>query len=283
VLVYTKVNVVFDQTPVREALDVFADALGVRVVGRFNDDAIGFGIDPTIPIRLEAADQTAIDVLEEILEQCEVYEDCTWQLRKGFIEVSTKERLSVPAARETRTYHIRDLMLEPPQFGSPDQMMAMPSMDKYGKCYLGTPAGVMTKSNRETIRRKAPEDLGLEIVEGIVETIEPGQWDTGVEQGAPLQEAATVNPVPASPSAHPANAASQSGRGLPPAAAQTPRRLTGTGKWATIRLWRDQLIVRAPDFIHRQIDGYPRPIPPESAVVETQAAELSPPGGPAER
>jgi hypothetical protein len=34
------------------------------------------------------------------------------------------------------------------------------------------------------------------------------------------------------------------------------------GKWATIRFFRDQLVVTAPDFIHRQIDGYPTPIRP---------------------
>lgn len=263
VLMYTKVNLKFDEIPVRQAIDELQNTLGIRIIGRYSDDRIGFGIDPDVPVSLEAQDLDALSVLEEVLEQCEVYEDCTWQLRKGFVEVGTKERLSVPAARETRLYHIRDFMIEAPQFGSPGNKVASPTGGKYERVMLGTPAVCRVNPDGSSERRKAPEDLALEIVEGIVETIEPGMWDTG-EPAEPGEEAPAAVAAP--------------GGSAAPTAQPVSRALTGVGKWAAIRLWRDQLIVRAPDFIHRQINGYPRPIPPPGMGHETadSAAGLTP-------
>ena len=117
VLVYTNVTVKFEDTPVREAIDSLKKSLGIQIIGRYSDDAVGFGIDPETRVSLDTTD-TALEVLEQILIQCEVYEDCTWQLRHGYVEVSTKERLSVPSAREVRLYHIRDFMIEPPRFAT---------------------------------------------------------------------------------------------------------------------------------------------------------------------
>jgi hypothetical protein len=251
VLVYTNVTLSFDETPARDAIAALGDVIQIRIVGRYSDDRIGFGIDPTLPVSIKADNQEALSVLEEILEQCEVYEDCTWQLRKGFVEVSTKERLSVPAARELRTYNIRDFMIEPPQFASPHNSVAVPREHRYSCSVLGRPAPRTLEPDGSSSRRKAPEDLAMEIVEGIVGTIEPGRWDAGEEDDGNAERAQPIHRAPVNP-----GTSGQAARGHP------PRSATGVAKWATVRLWRDELIIRAPDFIHRQINGYPRPIKP---------------------
>ena len=264
VLVYTNVTVKFEDTPVREAIDSLKKNLGIQIIGRYSDDAIGFGIDPETPVSIETTD-TALEVLEQILIQCEVYEDCTWQLRHGYVEVSTKERLSVPSAREVRLYHIRDFMIEPPRFAT-DSDETTPKLGKYGAATLGTPAtaticGRNPVTGSPTVtRRKMPEDLATEIVEGIVEIVEPGKWDWGQEMP---QE-------PAHPIANPTN----SSAGAP---ARTPRSAQSMDVWASIRLWRDQLIVKAPDFMHRQINGYPKPIRPQTQIEPAAQSSTQPP------
>ena len=256
VLCYTKVSMKLDDTPAREAIEALLEALGVAVVGRWSDDSVGFGMDPDARITLDLQDVDGLSALEQILEQAAVAEECSWQLRHGFIEVGTKDRLAMPAAREVRIYHIRDFMIEPPRFGILGGGVQNPRLEKYGGVMIGTPAPTVY-DGKESVRRKEPEDLALEIVEAIVETVEPGRWNTGEEDddGHSVQEYQGAGSSTAGP------AASQPARvAVPPL------------EWASIRLWRDQLIVKAPDFIHRQIDGYPKPIPPKPESSEEAPA-----------
>jgi hypothetical protein len=256
VLVYTKVSMKMDDTPARDAIKALREALGVAVVGRWSDDALGFGMDPNVRLTLELHNVDGLSALEQILEQAAVAEECTWQLRKGFIEVGTKERLSMPATREVRVYPIRDFMLEPPRFGRLSGPVGEPKLQKYGGAMIGTPASTVV-NGKESVRRKEPEDLALEMVEAIVETVEPGRWNTGEEDddGRSVIDSQMSSKRPSSP---PTTQPASSGA-FPPI------------EWASIRLWRDQLIVKAPDFMHRQINGYPKPIPPKPASSEDTA------------
>ena len=45
-------------------------------------------------------------------------------------------------------------------------------------------------------------------------------------------------------------------------------------KIARIRIWNDRIIIRAPDFIHRQVGGYPKVILP-APLSEEERAERS--------
>ncbi len=102
VLMYTDITVNFPETPAREAFNYLQTVLGIPIIGRFSDDKAGHGIDPDAPITLDVVDQPALNVLQLVLQQCEEFEPTTWQLRGGFVEVGTKERLSAPAAREIK-------------------------------------------------------------------------------------------------------------------------------------------------------------------------------------
>ncbi len=115
-LLYRDLTVHFDQAPARDVFDYLRTALDINLVVRYGDDRVGHGIDPELPIVLSAWDAPALDVLELVLEQCSGLDECTWQLRKGFVEIGTKERLSVPAARVLRWFAVDELIFEPPHF-----------------------------------------------------------------------------------------------------------------------------------------------------------------------
>ncbi len=89
--------------------------------------------------------------------------------------------------------------------------------------------------------RKSPATLIDELAEGIVELVEPGNWEFGQDDGEGDTRLARSGNV-----AGPWQAA-PGGPG---------------GRIARIRVQRDTIMVAAPDYIHRQIGGYPRPIPP---------------------
>ncbi len=115
-LTTTDMSVEYHEIPARDVFKHLQTVLGIPFVGRYSDDKVGHGIDAETPISLAVTDTPALVVLELVLDQCEEFEPCTWQLRRGYVEVGTKERLSAPAALVIKFYPIRDLMMIAPYF-----------------------------------------------------------------------------------------------------------------------------------------------------------------------
>ena len=125
------VNFDFDRAEIRPDAAVILDEAATLLADALSDC-------PSRTVSVAVENRTALDLLEDLLDQASDYVECTWQIRRGFVEVGTKARLSVPAARERRTYHIRDLMIEAPRFATRDERT--PVLGKYGAAYLGKPA-----------------------------------------------------------------------------------------------------------------------------------------------
>ena len=249
VLVYALVTVDHEAIPARAAFEALQKTLGVTFVVRYADDPLGYGIEPKTSITFQAENAPALDVLEAMLTQCSTPEEpCTWQLRKGFVELGTKRRLSLPAARETRLYDIVELKTQIPE------------------------------NMRD--RRQQPDIGALDVVQEICENVEPGVWDYGQTDGrepaAPPDQVIapsakvipainpTVPPEPTPPTASTPHPSVAPTRPQP----DQERRYVLPAKIAVIRYWRDVLIVHAPDYIHRQINGYPEPIRPDAVQAD---------------
>lgn len=212
-LLYTKLSVHFDKTPARDAFEYLKTSLGINLIVRYSDDVIDRGIDPALPITIKAEDMQALELLSMVIEQCEISEACTWQLRKSFLEIGTKDRLSTNATREIRTYPIDALLFKAPKFtDSPrlglDELYEQLNRNRFlpGSGLTGT-IGIGGSST--TNQNQSKQQHAQELIELIIDTIDPMGW-------------------------------AQNG-----------------GDWASIQYHDGALIVNAPDFIHRQIDGYP--------------------------
>lgn len=243
-LFYDEVTVNFIDTPVKDAIEFLSDSLGVRIVGRYADDATANGINPAHTITLQAEDMTAFAALDFILAVCSSTDECTWQLRNGYIEVGPKDRLAMGSAQTVKSYPITDLLMEVPDFDN------MPPMDlgeqlaggglgyyggysdwygpyRYGYTpgsrivrggayggYGGGRSGSInpgaTGNQRPLDKRAAMKQKAEELMAFIKSIVEPGHWrDEG-------------------------------------------------GDWASIAYYDGVLVIRAPEFIHRQIGGYPK-------------------------
>ena len=218
-LLERQISFSFNETPAREAFAEVQTQLGLPVIGRFADDELGYGIDPKLPITLLLDDVPAIDGLETLLEQCGMLgEACTWQIRRGYLEVGTKKRLSVPAARTLRLYYIRDLMLDIHDFNE---------------------------------RPKTQLGIALDQIDTIVNTIEPEAWDWGQVEYYQADDERVVRSRNDRPASGESN---DDDDDVSPADRPRPEYVEPL-RPATIRHWRDVLIVLAPDYIHRQLGG----------------------------
>jgi uncharacterized membrane protein YgcG len=112
----TGISVKFDQTKAKEAFAYVRQLLGIDIVVRWsNDPGASDGLDPEMPLTFEMNNAQALVVLERMIEMSTA-EPATWQLRQGYLEVGTKQRLSARGSQETRIYPISDLLFEAPNF-----------------------------------------------------------------------------------------------------------------------------------------------------------------------
>jgi len=252
-LLYTDMSVNFDKTDAKTAFEFVRQNLGVPLVVRYAGEGGSEGIDPELEINLQIESAAALTVIERLLEICGTDAACTWQLREGFVEVGTKARLAVPAARELRMYPVRDLLFEPPMFdNAPDFNLGAALQQGQGGMGgggggtggggggfggggggfggggggggfggggggSGGGGGGLIGDPGEDPERPSEEEKAEQLQDIIKEQCEPEAWDV---EG-----------------------------------------------WATMRYYQGVLIIRAPDFVHRQIDGYPfAPVRPRSSA-----------------
>ena len=108
--------------------------------------------------------------------------------------------------------------------------------------------------------RKTSDDLAAELLDLIVETIEPEAWEQDEDD---YEESDVEAPAPklTVPNLSDPKLTEAEKRFLQ--YEYDKARHSRKGKWASVKYWQGKLIVRAPDFLHRQLNGYPKPIPPK--------------------
>ena len=222
-LLYKKLTVSFEQVPAREVFDFIRIALGINLIARYSDDPVAHGIDPQTPITLIGEGMLAVELLNLVLEQCSAVEPSTWQLRGSFVEVGTKERLSTPEAQQIRAYTIDDLTYQPPRF---EHTLPMTLEESLRWPYGGYAPG-------PSFRLRPYGGRG-----GYGGSIGPAgrPTDTTKDKTQAAESLIALIVEVIEPEAWTRNG----------------------GAWASIHYRDGALIVRAPDFIHRQINGYPR-------------------------
>lgn len=241
-LLYTDLTVEFDETNAREAIRYLSNVLGINIVSRFRDDRNMEGIDPETPITFRATGTPALTVLEMILDQCSVDgESCTWQLRDGYVEVGTKSRLAVPGSQELRYYPVRDLLFEVPYFDNAPQLDLGSALDQGGSGGGGGGGGGRGGGGR-----------GGGGSGGGGRGGGGGGAGGGGGGGGSLFGTPSGEPQRITEDEHADTLIS-----LLMDTVEPEGWVLRGGTYATIRYYQGVLIIKAPDFVHRQIGGYP--------------------------
>ncbi len=243
-LLHSDLAIDFDETPAKEAVGYIQETLGIQMMARWRSDRNATGMDPDAPITMKFARINALSALEGILEELSAEAECTWQLRRGFLEVGTKENLSRQSARRTKLYPINDLLYEVPYFDNAPNFNIDAALNQGsnngggggggtggggggmgggggfggggggggggsggggGGSLFGQAGASPARTERETVARN--------LIELIKITVEPEAW---------------------------------------------------AADWAFIDYTQDCLVVRAPDYVHRALGGYDFLPPPRN-------------------
>lgn len=240
-LVYTDVTVEFNQTELKQVMDFLGTLLDVQMVIYWQGENRVTGLDPELAVTIDVEQTPALNLLQRILEQCSKDgEEYTWQLRQGMLEIGSKERLGRKSAQVLKLYNIENLILEIPDFDN------APTLDLgnfggggggLGGGGFGGGGGIGGGGGGG--RGGAGGGFGGGGAGGG-----GGGSLAPTEEADRIEELVTLITTFIEPEAWRRNG----------------------GEWATIESYRGNLIIRAPDFVQRQLEGYAfRPIPPKGS------------------
>jgi hypothetical protein len=251
-LVFAQLDVVAEDAPLRSVLSAFARALDINIVPFYETPdrpAPRLAVRADTPINLELRDADARSLLEAIASQAGP--DVTWQVHRGILEFGPRATLARENARTIRVYEVTDLAHEPPYFVVPRDLT-----NSYGFQPMDAGTG-------ET-RRMRPVDVIADLVRTISEQCEPKAFEPEPEpdpsdESAPGRRPAPQHTSPAGTSHNPRTAVNTTAtRNLDPDLGPVFVR----GQWASIHVKDKVIVVNAPDFVHRTINGYPQIVRP---------------------
>ncbi len=118
-LIYIDIPANYDHVSAQEVMDEFENELGILMNILWEDDE-DEGLDPTLPITLELPEQPAVQILERIVAQLDPEGNATWQLRDGALEIGLKSELASTGRQRLESYYIQDLLFTIRDFSSPN-------------------------------------------------------------------------------------------------------------------------------------------------------------------
>ena len=224
-LMNTRLPVTFDETPTRDALKFIAEAANVAMVPRWRSDKNPDGMDPDELITMQLPSLTALDALEYVLAQLPAESSCTWQLRPGFLEVGTRENLSRRGSLVTKLYPIKDLLYTVPYFDNAPNFNLAFALNQ-GAGFGGGGGGM------------------------------GGGGGGGGGGGSLFGNGGDSGPR---------ETAEEAARRLIQLIKSVVEPEAWEADWAFIDFYKDSLVVRAPDYVHRALGGYSFLPPPRQA------------------
>ena len=227
-LVYTDMSVQFEGETAQEVLSHIKDELGVLIQIYWETERTeGFKRD--FPVHITLKDQPALVVLERVLEQIGDIEDSTWQIRDGVIEVGFKTRFAKRRAQRLVVYPIDDLLFEIRDFDNAPQM----GTGGGGTGGGGTGGGTGSGGSGGSGGGQGGNSGG-------------GNSGGGFNFGTPSED-----PERLSKEERIERIVELIKRFV------EPEQWDDAGGECTIDSYHETLLIRAPNFVHRQIGGYP--------------------------
>jgi hypothetical protein len=234
-LSYMQVSMRFEETPLKDALRTFFRALDLNHAAYYRGMASDSGIAGDVTISLEIESISAHRGLELILAVAQLGEPYTWQLRGSVVEVGTMARLGRSGEQRSAVYPIKDLTLDVPYFDSSPPKPGQPNMTE----------------------RLSPRESAARLMHHIGSSVHPEAWLPPTVDDDTRQAPSSPNGGAEWSNLQPYLINERTGEKL------KPQELFLIGRWAKMHYHRGDLIVTAPDFIHRALNGYPGAVMPD--------------------
>lgn len=181
------VTIELTDTPLSEVMKFIQSVTGADIETMWADDRNAIGLDQEHTISLKVANTSALSMLEKVLEKSATdsagqYGN-TWQISdSGSLQVGPRERLN--KHKRVEIYDISDLLLILPDY------MDAPEFDLnavLGGSQGGGQSPFTQNQNRDTQERRPREDRAQDLVNILVQLVEPEQWQDNGGDGASIR------------------------------------------------------------------------------------------------
>ncbi len=207
-----RVSVNFSETRLEDVITFLKTVSDADIEVMWADDDNSEGLSKDTPITARVEGQTALRVLEIILEKADSKErpgsvSSTWQMSEsGAMQVGPRERLN--KYKRTEVYDIADLILEVPNYDDAPELDLQQALQASQRGGGGGGQSPFSDTGGEDPERRPLNERADELIELLTTLVEEDQWETN------------------------------------------------GGSGGSIRRFQKALIVKAPDYMHRALNGY---------------------------
>ena len=201
-------SVDFTDARVEDVVEFLETVAQIDLEPLWIDDQFTEGLERDATVSISAKNVPVLSILERLLDKVQTeFEGNSWQLSEtGAVEIGPKSRLN--QTRRLEIYDIQDMLFEVRSYADVPELDLDAAIQQGGGGGGGGGGSIFEDTDEEQGPTLTPEDHAQQIIDLIIEFVEPEQWrDNGGDGG-------------------------------------------------TITFYRGTLLIRAPDYMHRQLGGY---------------------------
>jgi hypothetical protein len=182
-LIYTDIDIAIEGQTIEQVIRLIAESSGVSIHLLPMTDRRPAGIDPNLTITLNAFNRPALNLLQDALAQCGDTSPCTWQVRHGAVEVSTKEVLGTESMKVVRVLPIEDQIQQIPNYDNPPNL----NLGGGGGGAGGGGGGAGGGGGGGAFQFEDLETRRDRLIEVLTHNIEPTAWERNGGTWASMQ------------------------------------------------------------------------------------------------
>ena len=176
------------ETRLEDAVKFIAEQTGAEFEPYYRTETDSDGLDRELLINVEVRGLSALELLEKVLDAArDGFAENTWQLASyGTVQLGPKSRLN--KFKRVQIYDINDLLFVLPQFTNAPTVDLDKAIQSGGGKGGGGSSSSPFKTNESGKNKKdekTKEERARDVVDLIINTVEPQQWaDNGGEGGS---------------------------------------------------------------------------------------------------
>jgi hypothetical protein len=183
------VTIDLTETPLKDVMRFIADVTGADMEVLWVDDRNAEGLEPEHLISVKATNLPALSLLEKVLEKSATDSvgttGSTWQMSdSGTMQVGPRSRLN--RFKRVEIYDITDLLLVLPDYANAPEF-DLNSVLQSGEGGGGQSPFQQTQDDDTNRDRRTLAERGQEVIDVIVQLVEPDQWQDNGGDGATIR------------------------------------------------------------------------------------------------
>lgn len=168
-----------------DIVQFITDYSGANIRAMWLDDRSSEGLDKDMEVSVSVENVRVIDFIEEVMEQASSdFSPATWQFAENGRGIQIGPRARLNEKNYLKAYDVNDLLFQLPDFDNAPTLDLDQVLNQGQQGGSGSSGSIFQDDNDGELEIRTTEELAQELIDILIETVEPDQWrDNGGDGG----------------------------------------------------------------------------------------------------